>query len=560
MERIVECVPNFSEGRNQAIIEAIAKAIREVDGVMLLDIDAGKATNRTVYTFVGEPEPVLEAAFRAIRTAAELIDMSQHKGEHPRIGAADVCPFVPVAGVSMEECVRLAHLLARRVGEELGIPVYLYEEAATRPERKSLAEIRRGEYEGLREKLQDPQWRPDYGPAEFNPKTGATVIGAREFLIAYNVNLNTRDKRLAHEIALTLRETGRAKRDAQGNILRDETGNPIREPGRLRAVRAVGWYIEEYGCAQVSMNLMNWRITPPHVAFEEVCREAERLGLRVTGSEVVGLIPLEPVLEAGRHFLRKQGKSAGAPEAELVRLAVRSLGLNDVAPFDPSQKILEYRIRKPENLLRSRPLDRFVDLVSMDSPTPGGGSVAALAGALAGALGAMVANLTVGKKGYEPYWSQMDSVAVEAQRLKDRLLRSVDDDTQAFERVMSAYGLPKGTEEEKARREGAIEEAMKGAASVPLRVLRDAAELVRILAPVARFGNSSAVSDAGVAASMALACAQGAYWNVAINLTNLRDKDWACEREQEAAQLLEQIRAAHDEIQSVIRERLTRTD
>ncbi|MDZ7374928.1 MAG: glutamate formimidoyltransferase [candidate division KSB1 bacterium] len=556
MRRLVECVPNFSEGRNQATIDAIARAIREVDGVMLLDIDPGRATNRTVYTFVGEPEAVLEAAFRAISTAAELIDMSKHRGEHPRIGATDVCPFVPVAGVTMEECVELAHRLGRRVGEELRIPVYLYEEAATRPDRKSLAEIRRGEYEGLREKLRDPQWRPDYGPAEFNPKTGATVIGAREFLIAYNVNLNTRDKRLAHEIALTLRETGRAKRDAEGNILRDQAGNPIREPGRLKAVRAVGWYIEEYGCAQVSMNLLNWKITPPHLAFEEVCREAERLGLRVTGSEIVGMIPLEPILEAGRYFLRKQGKSAGVPEAELIQVAVRSLGLNDVAPFEPQQKILEYRIQEPGSSFRTLPFQRLADLVSMDSPTPGGGSVAALAGALAAALGAMVANLTVGKKGYETHWSEMDSLAVEAQAIKDRFLQLADEDSRAFDRVMAAFSLPKGSDEERKARVEAIEEATRGAASVPLEVLKETRRLLHLLNPVARFGNANAVSDAGVAAAMALACAEGAYWNVLINLGNLQDQEWSGERRREAEALLEEIRAAYDEARSLISSRL----
>ncbi len=556
MDRIVECVPNFSEGRNRDVIDAITGEIRQVEGVMLLDVDPGEATNRTVVTFVGEPDAVLEAAFRAIRKAAELIDMSKHKGEHPRIGATDVCPFVPVSGVTMEDCVQLAHRLGKRVGEELGIPVYLYEEAATRPERRNLADIRKGEYEGLPEKLKDPEWKPDYGPAEFNPKTGATVIGAREFLIAYNVNLNTRDRKLAQEIALNIREMGRAKRDAQGNIIRDAEGNIVRVPGKLKAVKAVGWYIEEYSCAQVSMNLVNWKITPPHVAFEEICKEAEKLGLRVTGSELVGLIPLEPMLQAGRYFLRKQGKSAGVPEAELIRVAVQSMGMNELSPFDPEQKIIEYRIRAPRGPLASLTLGDFIDRVSMEDPTPGGGSVAALAGALAGALTAMVANLTVGRKDYESHWDQMNETAVRAQELKDRLLRAVDEDTQAFDRVMAAFGMPKRTEEQKAAREAAIEEATKGAALVPLGVLRAVNELMGVLDPVARHGNANAVSDAGVAASMALACAQGAYWNVVINVGALQDRIWAEETSKEAKTLLDNVRRSHKALQSVVAERL----
>ena len=356
MEKIVECVPNFSEGRNKAVIQAIAQEIENTEGVMLLDVDPGAATNRTVITFIGSPEGVKEAAFRAIKKAAELIDMSKHHGEHPRIGATDVCPFVPVSGVTMEDCVQIAREVGKRVGEELGIPVYLYEEAATKPERKNLANIRKGEYEGLPEKLKDPEWKPDFGPAEFNPKTGATVIGAREFLIAYNVNLNTRDRKLAHEIALNLRESGRAKRDAEGKIIRDENGKAIKIPGRLKGVKGVGWYIEEYGIAQVSYNITNYKITPVHVVFEESCKEAEKLGLRVTGSELVGLIPLQAILEAGRYFLHKQGHSRGVPDEELIHIAVKSLGLDDLGPFDPYQKIIEYRFRKPYGRLASMKL------------------------------------------------------------------------------------------------------------------------------------------------------------------------------------------------------------
>ena len=557
MDKIVECVPNFSEGRNKAVIDAIADAIRQTEGVMLLDVDPGAATNRTVMTFVGEPDAVVEAAFQAIKKAAELIDMRKHKGEHPRIGATDVCPFVPVSGVTMQDCVELAHRLGKRVGEELGIPVYLYEEAATRPERRNLADIRKGEYEGLADKLKDPDWAPDYGPAEFNPKSGATVIGAREFLIAYNVNLNTRDRRLAQEIALNIREMGRAKRDDQGKIIRDEEGNIVRVPGKLKAVKAVGWYIDEYACAQVSMNLVNWKVTPPHVAFDEICKEADKLGLRVTGSELVGLIPLQPMLEAGRYFLKKQGKSPGVPEAELIRVAVQSMGMSEFAPFDPGQKIIEYRIREPRGKLASLPVGDFADSVSMENPTPGGGSVAALAGALAAALTAMVANLTVGKKDYEAVWEQMQELAVQAQEKKDALLRAIDRDAQAFDEVMAAFGLPRRTDEQKAAREAAIEEATRKAASVPFEVLQTAVSVLELARSAAELGNVNAASDAGTAAAAALAAAKGAYLNVRINTKELKDRDWAEERDREAASLLERAEALAYEVTATVLRRIS---
>ncbi len=557
MEKIVECVPNFSEGRNKAVIEAIADEIRQTEGVMLLDVDPGAATNRTVVTFVGEPDAVVEAAFRAIKKAAELIDMRKHQGEHPRIGATDVCPFVPVSGVTMQDCVELAHRLGKRVGEELGIPVYLYEEAATRPERRNLADIRKGEYEGLPEKLKDPNWTPDYGPAEFNPKSGATVIGAREFLIAYNVNLNTRDRKLAQEIALNIREMGRAKRDKDGKIIRDQAGNIVRVPGKLKAVKAVGWYIDEYACAQVSMNLVNWKVTPPHVAFDEICKEAEKLGLRVTGSELVGLIPLQAMLAAGRYFLEKQGKSPGVPEAELIRVAVQSMGMSEFAPFDPKQKIIEYRIREPRGALANLPSGDFADSVSMESPTPGGGSVAALAGALGAALTAMVANLTVGKKDYEVSWETMKEVAIKAQEKKDALLRAIDRDSEAFDKVMAAFGLPKRTDEQKAERERAIEEATKGAASVPLEVLETAVSVLELTRSVAELGNANAVSDAGTAAAVALAAAKGAYLNVLVNTRELEDREWAEDHEQEAEKLLQKAQGLAEEIQATVLERIS---
>ncbi|NOY78965.1 MAG: glutamate formimidoyltransferase, partial [Calditrichaeota bacterium] len=424
MQKIVECVPNFSEGRDPSVIEAIAEAIRSTEGAMLLDVDPGKATNRTVYTLIGSPEAVVEAAFRAVKKASELIDMQKQKGEHPRIGAADVVPFVPVSGVTMEECVQLAHELGKRVGESLKIPVYLYEEAATRPERKNLAEIRKGEYEGLPEKLKDPNWKPDYGPAEFNPRSGATIIGAREFLIAYNINLNTRDRKLAQEIALNLRESGRAKRDETGAIIRNPDGTAVKIPGRLKAVKGVGWYIEEYGIAQVSYNLTNYKITPPHVVFEESQKEAEKLGLRVTGSELVGLIPLDALKQAGRYFLEKQGKTGGVPEEEIIHIAVKSLGLDELAPFDPKQKVIEYRFQERFGPLAKRTVWEFANELSMDSPTPGGGSTAALAGALAASLVSMVANLTYGNKKYRENWDAVKPLALRAQELKDALLKA----------------------------------------------------------------------------------------------------------------------------------------
>ena len=522
--RIVECVPNFSEGRDKDKINAIVREIEAVPGVKLLDVDPGESTNRTVVTFIGEPEAVKEAAFKAIKKAAEVLDMRTHKGAHSRIGATDVCPFVPVSGVTMEDCIRLAHELGGRVAGELGIPVYLYEEAAQKPGRRNLANIRAGEYEGLSEKLKDPNWAPDYGDPGFNPKSGATVIGAREFLIAYNINLNTRDRRLAHEIALNLRESGRAKKDKDGKIVRDSLGNSVKVPGKFRDVKAVGWYIEDYGIAQISINFTNYRRSPVHAVFDETVKQAEKLGLRVTGSELVGLIPKEAVLTAGRHYLEKQGKTAGVPEEEIIRTAVLSLGLNDVSGFDPDKKIIERQFKEAGKTLVSLDLQAFADEVSMDSPAPGGGSVAALCGALSAALSSMVANLTYGKKGYEESGEGMKRVAVRAQELKDELLRAVDLDTRAFNRVMEAFRLPKGTEEQNREREAAVEDASKGAALVPLGVLAAAAELIELAEVVARKGNRNSLSDAGVAGLTAQAAGEGAYYNVRINLPGIKDE------------------------------------
>ncbi len=521
--KLVECVPNFSEGRDAEKIRAITREIESTPGVKLLDVDPGESTNRTVVTFIGTPEAAAEAAFKAIRKAAEVIDMRFHKGAHSRIGATDVCPFVPISGVTMEDCVKIAHDLGTRVAAELGIPVYFYEEAALRPERRNLAAIRAGEYEGLAEKMKDPEWAPDRGGTEFNPRSGATVIGAREFLIAYNIDLNTRDRKLANEVALDIRESGRARRDSEGAIVRDPDGNAVKIPGRFPFVKAVGWYIEDYGIAQISINFTNFRATPVHVVFDEVCRLAEDRGLRVTGSELVGLIPLEAVLAAGRHYLERQGKSPGVPEEELVRTAVLSLGLNDVAPFDPKKKIIEYQFADVCGPLVRRTVREFANELSMDSPAPGGGSVAALCGALSAGLSAMVANLTVGKKGYESASKLMSQTAVRAQELKDECLRLVDEDTAAFNAVMEAFRLPKATEEQKAEREAAVEAATKEATRVPFRTLQISAELVKLARTAARRGNRNSMSDAGVAALAARTSAEGAAYNVRTNLPGLKD-------------------------------------
>jgi len=535
--KLVECVPNFSEGRDREKIGAITREIEAVPGVKLLDVDPGTSTNRTVVTFIGTPEAVKEAAFRAIAKAAEVIDMRGHKGAHSRIGATDVCPFVPVSGVTMEDCVRLAGELGARVAAELGIPVYLYEAAARKPERRNLAVVRAGEYEGLSEKLKDRRWAPDFGEAVFNPRSGATVIGAREFLIAYNINLNTRDRKLAHEIALSLRESGRAKRDKDGNIVRDKRGGAVKLPGRFKEVKSVGWYVEDYGLAQISVNFTNYKVTPVHVVFDEARRLAGKLGLRVTGSELVGLIPKEALLMAGRYYIAKQGKSPGVPEGELIRVAVRSLGLSDVVPFDPDKKIIEYQFREEGAALVAMTLRGFVDELSTDSPAPGGGSVAALCGALSAALSAMVANLTVGKKEYEAARPEMIATAVRAQELKDALLGAVDRDTTAFNKVMEAFRLPKTTSEQAEEKDRAVEEANREATLVPLEVLEKSVEAVALAKVAAAKGNRNSVSDAGVGGLAGQAAGEGAYYNVLINLSGIKDAAFTAQVRREAAKL-----------------------
>ncbi|MBN2358986.1 MAG: glutamate formimidoyltransferase [Deltaproteobacteria bacterium] len=554
--KLVECVPNFSEGRDRAVIDRIADAIRGVAGATLLDVDPGADTNRTVVTLVGDPQAAVEAAFSAIRTAAELIDMSKHHGAHARIGATDVCPFVPVSEMTQEECVALARQLGQRVGDELGIPVYLYEHAATRPERRNLADIRQGEYEGLAAKLRDPAWQPDFGPAVFNARSGATVIGARDFLIAYNINLNTREKKLAHDIALILREQGRAERDQDNKIVVDADGNKKMIPGLFRCVKAVGWYIDTYNCAQISINFTNHQVSPPHLVFDKACELAWERGLRVTGSELVGLIPKQALLEAGRHYLRKQKKSVGVDDDELVRVAVQSMGLSDIVKFDPQEKIIEHRIQSGPGRLVAMTGQEFLRELASDSPAPGGGSVSALAGAYSAALGAMVAALTHGKKGYQEVYDEMERLGAEAHPFKDRLLAAVDTDAAAFDAVMAALRLPKASAEDKARRQAAMLEANKNATLVPMGTLRGSIRPLEIAAAVAERGNQNSLSDAGVAGLMGRAAAEGAYYNVMINLPSVDDAAFRDQIRGEADQLLERALALADRIRTLVLERL----
>ena len=541
MQKLVECVPNFSEGRDRAVLDAIAGEISSVEGAQLLDVDPGAATHRTVMTFIAPPEIAVEAAFRAIQKASELIDMTKHHGEHPRMGATDVCPFVPLQGTTMEDCADLARRLGKRVGRELGIPVYLYGEAASRPERRSLADVRSGEYEGMAGKLLLPDWKPDFGPTQMPPCSGATAIGAREFLIAYNVNLNTRDKKLAHEVALDVREAGRNVRGPDGKFVRDAAGEIVKAPGMLRECRAVGWYIEEYGRAQVSINLTNFKVTPVHAAFDACEEAARKYGLRVTGSELVGLVPLEAMRMAGMHYLRKQGRSPGVPERELIHIAVRSLGLDELGPFHPEEKIIEYRVRSQQISLVAMTTRDFVDELSTDSPAPGGGSVAALCGSLGAALAAMVANLTLSSKKLSERWDEVRPVALQGQTLKDWFLSAVDEDTRAFNAVMDAMRLPKKPSEEAARAE-AIQAATRRATEVPFSVLERSREVLDLAGIVVRAGNPSSVSDAGVAAICARACAEGAYLNVRINLAGIEDRDWAGQTATRARELLQVVR------------------
>lgn len=533
MKQLIECVPNFSEGRNMAVIKQITDQVETVEGVRLLDVDPGAATNRTVVTFVGEPEAVIEAAFQAVKKASEVIDMRYHKGEHPRFGATDVCPLVPVAGITMEQTVVYARRLAERIGNELGIPVYCYENAAFTEERRNLANNRSGEYEGLPKKLADPRWKPDFGPAGFSEKvavTGATAVGARDFLVAYNVNLNTTSTRRANAIAFDIREKGRPVREGNsvtGKIKKDENGNEIWIPGSLKACKAIGWYIEEYGIAQISINLTNISITPVHVAFEEACKKAQERGLRVTGSELVGLIPLKAMLDAGKYFLRKQQRSVGVSEAELVKIAIKSLGLDDLKPFNPKEKIIEYLLAgDSQKKLVDLTVAGFADETASESPAPGGGSVSAAMGAFGISLATMVANLSSHKPGWDDRWEEFSNWAEKGQQIKDELLFLIDEDTRAFNRIMDAFGLPKGNEDEKAARDHAIQEATRYAIEIPFRVMKKSHESMEVIKAMAETGNPNSVSDAGVGALAARSAVMGAFLNVKINASGLKDKSF----------------------------------
>jgi glutamate formiminotransferase / formiminotetrahydrofolate cyclodeaminase len=558
MSQLIECVPNFSEGRDMAVVRQITDAIEAVEGVQLLDVDPGASTNRTVVTFVGAPDPVVEAAFAAIRVASTVIDMRTHRGKHPRMGATDVCPLVPISGITMDELVAHARRLARRVGEELGIPVYLYEAAATRPERKNLATIRAGEYEGLREKLCDSDWQPDFGPATFNPRAGATVIGARDFLIAYNINLNTTSSRRANAVAFDLRERGRVKREGGsllGEIVHDESGEPVRIPGVLEGVKAIGWYIEEHGICQVSMNLTDLAATPLHEAFEAACERAAARGLRVTGSELVGMVPLRVLREAGEYFLRKQQRSLGIPTAEILKIAIRSLGLGELAPFESEKRIIEYAMAakapQPSRLVDQTVIG-FADAVASEAPTPGGGSAAAAVGALGAALGTMVANGSAHKRGWDARWETFSEWAVRGREMMERLLALVDEDGRAFDALMAAYGMPKQTAEERAARTAAIERATRGAIDVPLRTMRAALDAMDVVRAMAEIGNPNAISDAGVGALCARAAVRGAFLNVRINAGGLKDQDYVSPVVAEAAEIDARAAALEREILDLV--------
>ena len=531
MKQLIECVPNFSEGNDLTIIKQITDRIESVEGVRLLNVDPGKATNRTVVTFVGEPDAVIEAAVRAIKLAGELIDMSKHKGEHPRMGATDVCPLIPVSGITMEETAVYAKKLGERVGKELSIPVYLYENAQPNKDRSNLSIIRAGEYEGFFKKIKLPEWKPDFGPNEYDAKRGATVIGAREFLVAFNINLNTTSTRRANAIAFDVREAGRVKREGDpltGKIILGPDGKAITIPGTLKSTKAIGWYIEEYGIAQISMNLTNTNITSVHKAFEEVSKSANEKGIRVTGSELVGIIPLKCLIDAGKYFLEKQERSTGIPEKELIKIAVKSLGIEELAPFKPEERIIEYLLKdNSSSKLISMSLHAFADETSSESPAPGGGSIAAYMGSLGVSLATMVANLSSHKRGWDERWKEFSDWAAKGQAYKDTLLHLVDEDTIAFNKIMSALSLPKSTEEEKVNRTNAIQTATKYATEIPFRVMQTTFASMEVIKAMAEIGNPNSVSDAGVGALAARSAVMGAYLNVKINAAGLTDKKWA---------------------------------
>ena len=551
--KLIECVPNFSEGKDLAKVKAITDAIESVDGITLLDVDPGADTNRTVVTFVGNPDAVSEAAYLGIKMAAEVIDMSKHKGAHPRMGATDVCPFIPISNVSNEECIDLSKEIGQRVGEELSIPVYLYEHSAQTPERKSLPDIREGEYEGLAEKLKDIKWKPDFGPAKFNVAAGATVMGMRDFLIAYNINLNTKDHRLATDIAFEIRESGRSKRKPDpdspnlldGEIIRNSDGSPVKVPGMFKEVKCVGWYIDTFKRAQISINFNNYKVSSIHDVYDAACKLADERGIRVTGSELVGLIPLEAILMAGRHYLAKQRRTVGVPEEDIIQAAVQSLGLNDVTPFIAEEKIIEYAVKESDDELMSMSAQGFVNELSTNSPAPGGGSVSALAGSLGAALSSMVAALTHEKKGFIQLKPEMNEIGIEAQTIKDRLSFLVDEDTNAFNNVMEANRMPASNDDEAKVKDRAIRKANEYAIDVPYEVANLCKRVIELADILVEKGNPNSVSDAGVAGEVALAGLRGASMNVLINLPSIDDEEYRSEKRKEVDGLIQAAEALH---------------
>lgn len=556
MQQLIECVPNFSEGNDMNIINQITAQIESVEGVRLLNVDPGKATNRTVVTMVGEPAAVVEAAFRAIKKAGELIDMSKHKGEHPRMGATDVCPLIPIANISMDETAAFARQLAKRVEEELQLPVYLYEAAQPDKSRSNLSVIRAGEYEGFAKKILLPEWKPDFGPAVFDSKRGATVIGARDFLVAYNVNLNTTSTRRANAIAFDIREAGRVKR-VNGKVVNDENGKPVNIPGSLKAVKAIGWFIEEYGIAQISINLTNINITPVHVAFDEACKKAGERGIRVTGSELVGLIPLKAMTDAGKYFLRKQQRSTGVSEKELIKIAIKSMGLDELGPFKPEERIIEYMLaNKSDSRLVQMTLTDFADETASESPAPGGGSISAYVGALGISLATMVANLSSHKKGWDERWEEFSNWAEKGEQYKNELVKLVDADTRAFNQIMEAFALPKSSDSEKSIRQKAIQDATRFAIEIPARVMHVSFESMQVIKAMAETGNPNSVSDAGVGALCARAAVMGAFMNVRINATGYEDKQFVDEIITKGKELEAKTIALEAEILKTVNEKI----
>ncbi len=559
MKQIIECVPNFSEGRDKAVIDAITAEIEKGGEVKLLDVDPGEATNRTVVTFVGEPRPVMDAAVRAMKKAAELIDMRQHHGAHPRMGATDVCPLIPVSGITLEECAALARELAERVSAELGIPTYCYEAAAFTPERKNLAVCREGEYEALPEKMNHEGKAPDFGDRPYDEdvaRTGATAVGARDFLIAVNFNLNTTSTRRANAIAFDVREKGRPKREGgkvTGKPIKDENGNPVMIPGTLKSTKAIGWFIDEYGIAQVSMNITNMGVTPLHVAYDEVSRAAAARGIRVTGTEIVGLLPKRALIDAGKHYLRMQQRSTGLPESEIIKIAIKSMGLDELKEFNPEEKVIEYMLEdKSARKLVDMTCRGFADETASESPAPGGGSIAAYMGALAAALGTMVANLSAHKAGWDDRWEEFSDVADKGRDIQDRLIHLVDEDTEAFNRIMAVFAMPKKSEEEKAARAAALEAATLYATQVPLRTMKTAFETFDVLEAMVSKGNPASVSDAGVGALAARAAVLGAHLNVRINAAGLKNREQAGQLLDEAAEIAAKACAREEEIIGIV--------